>query len=443
MIAPRTPLLLGFALLVVPAATVATARPAALPLPAAAAAAFLLAAVWDALRSQTRLRSLSIEAPPVVRLNAGREGVLPLRVVNPQTFSRRLRLALELPAGAGDAGMLAATVPAGPEPSQLPVAVRSGGRGRYAVRACHVEEPSPLGLWAARRRVSLDSEMRVYPDLSRERRQLASLFLRRGGFGVHPHRQVGHGREFEKLREYVPGDGTEDIHWKATARRGRPITKVFQLERTQEIYVILDASRLSTRRTDSGECTATVLDRFLAAALVLGLAAERQGDRFGLVAFDARLRDFLPARTGRSHYRACRDALYALEPRDAAPDFDELFAALGGRLRRRALLVFLTSLDDPGVAEAFLRSSERMGRRHLMLVNSLRPADARPLFSEPSAASTEDLYRHLAGHLRWAELERVRRTLQARGVGFSLLEDERLAADLVARYVSVKQRQLL
>ena len=93
------------------------------------------------------------------------------------------------------------------------------------------------------------SEIRVYPNLFTERRNLAALFLHRGAFGLHAQRQVGKGREFEKLREYMPGDSFDEIHWKATAKRGRPITKVFQIERTQEVYVVIDASRLSARPT--------------------------------------------------------------------------------------------------------------------------------------------------------------------------------------------------
>ena len=98
-------------------------------------------------------------------------------------------------------------------------------------------------------------------------------------------RQIGRGREFEKLREYVAGDGLDEIHWKAAARRGRPITKVFQVERTQEIYVIIDASRLSARTM--GEETA--LEREVAGALLTGAAAERAGDLFGLAAFSDRV----------------------------------------------------------------------------------------------------------------------------------------------------------
>src|SRR5207247_4961504 len=104
-----------------------------------------------------------------------------------------------------------------------------------------------LGFWAARKSVATKSEVRVYPNLFNERKNLAALFLHRGAFGLHAQRQVGKGREFEKLREYIPGDGYDEIHWKATAKRGRPVTKVFQIERTQEVYVVIDASRLSAR----------------------------------------------------------------------------------------------------------------------------------------------------------------------------------------------------
>jgi len=451
-LAPRTPLLAGFALLVVPAATLATARPAAAAVPAVLAAAFLAAAALDALWARRRLGTLGVEAPAVARLSAARPGSLSLRVKNGAQRGRRVRLLPDVPAAVRPEGdPLEAELPAGCPVSGIAVPCAPSRRGRYALQRCHLEETSPLGLWAARRTEALATEVRVYPDLSRERRHLAALFLRRGGLGVHAQRQVGQGREFEKLREYVPGDSYADLHWKATARRGHPITKVFQVERTQEVYVVLDAGRLSTRVTapepgagfDPGPLGTTLLDRFVTATLVLGLAAERQGDLFGVAAFSDRVLRFVRARTGKAHYGTCRDALYALEPQDAAPDFDEVFTALDTRLRRRSLLLFLTSLDDPAVAESFARGVERVSRRHLVLVNGLRPPGALPLFSGGDVATVDDLYRHLAGHLRWADLEGVRLTLRARGVGFSVLEDERLAGELVSQYLGVKQRQLL
>src|SRR5204862_3712820 len=135
------------------------------------------------------------------------------------------------------------------------------------------------------------------------------IFLHRRAFGIHAQRQVGKGRDFEKLRDYMHGDPLEDVHWKATAKRGRPVTKVFQIERTQEVYVVVDCSRLSGRvSSDPSEAAlieernsaiksvaTTVLDRFLTTTLLLALATEQQGDHFGLVTFSDRVHTVIHA----------------------------------------------------------------------------------------------------------------------------------------------------
>jgi hypothetical protein len=107
------------------------------------------------------------------------------------------------------------------------------------------------------------------------------------------------------------------------------------------------------------------------------------------------------------------------------------------------LLVFLTALDDPVLAESFVRNMDLIRRQHLVLVNMLQPPGARPLFSDPKIDSLDDLYRHLGGQIRWHNLRELERVLQRRGVRFSLFENERMSAQLVSQYLSVKQRQLL
>jgi hypothetical protein len=74
------------------------------------------------------------------------------------------------------------------------------------------------------------------------------------------------------------------------------------------------------------------------------------------------------------------------------------------RLRRRALVVFLTALDDPALAESFVRSIELVSHQHLILVNVVQPPGAVPLFSDPNVSDIDDLYERLGGHLRWHNL---------------------------------------
>jgi uncharacterized protein (DUF58 family) len=377
----------------------------------------------------------------VVRLGKDRPGAIEIQVKNESQRSRKIRMGLALPSEFSspqeDTQIL---LPAQVEWSRLVWDCTPSRRGNYRLAHCHLETPSPLGFWMVRSAAPVASELRVYPDLRRERNSAAAIFLNRGMSGMHLQRQVGKARDFEQLRDYLPGDGYEDIHWKATAKRGHPVTKIFQLERTQEIYVVIDASRLSARPAPDGS---TLLERFITAGLVLGQAAEQQGDLFGLLTFSDRVERFVRAKSGPSHYNVCRDAIYALQPRAATPDFEELAAFIRLRLRRRALLLFLTSLDDPVLAESFVHAVDLIRRQHVIEVNMMQAPEIAPMFSGKPAEGVDDLYRHLGGHIQWNNLCGLEKTLHRRGVRFSLLQNERLGAQLITQYLNVKRRQLL
>lgn len=450
MIVPTSRLLFWVAVIVLPFALMVAVVPATMMISLLFIGGLFLISAADAAGAKTGLTGISLELPAIVRMSKDREAKLEIRIRNEKQTVKKLRFGLAWPREIKSADEEMETLlPAQSEWSRLTWPCVPLKRGNFRLDWAFVETSSPLGLWVARKKAPVNSELRVYPNLLGERKNLAALFLNRGAFGMHAQRQVGKGRDFEKLREYVPGDGYDEIHWKATARRGKPITKVFQIEKTQEVYVIVDASRLSARMANDSAAPGNtqggvqVLERFVTAALVLGLAAEQQGDFFGLLTFSNKVEKFVRAKNGQAHCNACRDALYTLEPRIVTPDFDELATFLRLRLRRRALLVFLTALDDPALAESFVRNLELLRRQHLVLVNMIQPPGVAPLFSHPEVATMDDLYRELGGHLQWQKLRELQKVLQRIGVQFSLLGNERLSAELVSQYLSVKQRQLL
>ncbi len=175
----------------------------------------------------------------------------------------------------------------------------------------------------------------------------------------------------------------------------------------------------------------------------MGLAADRQADEFGLLAFDDRVRKFMRAKSGKAHYDVCRDALYTLQAKSVTPDFAELFTFIATTIRRRALLIMLTNLDDPVLAESFAANIDVISRRHLVLVNMLKPAGAQPLFSDPAVNTVDDIYQNLGNHLQWRHLREAEKYLRRRGVGFYLLENENLCTDIVSQYLTIKRRQVL
>lgn len=446
MISPSNRLLFWTGGLLVPSAAVAVLSPESGVIGWAGIAAFALIAILDALSGALTLDDLTVESDEVIRVSKDREATVWLTINNPKQKSRGLRLGLPWPRDIDtEEDELTTILPAEAESARVPWNFVPRKRGKYLLERCHLEGQSPLGLWNIRRPSPISSEIRVYPNLLTERKHVAAMFLNRGTLGMHAQRQVGQGRDFEKLREYIPGDGYDEIHWKATAKRGKPVTKVFQIERTQEIYVIVDSSRLAARPVaspDSPEST-TTLERFITASLILGVAAERQGDLFGLVTFSDQADTFVRAKNGKAHYAHCRDALYTLESKLVSPDFEEMAAFLRTKLRRRALLVFLTELDDPVLAEQFIKSMDLLSRQHLILVNMMQSPKVKPLFEDAGIETMDDIYEQLGGHLRWQELRELDKKLRQRGVTFSTLENERMSAQLVTQYLNVKRRQLI
>jgi uncharacterized protein (DUF58 family) len=143
------------------------------------------------------------------------------------------------------------------------------------------------------------------------------------------------------------------------------------------------------------------------------------------------------------HFRLCRETIYNLQARRVSPDFRELFASLQLNLRRRSLLIFFTSLDDPLLAETFAREVSLVARRHLVLVNVMRTAGLQPLFETDAPADVDSAYRALAGQMRWNKMHELQIALRNRGVRLSLVDPQNIKAQATAAYLEIKRRQLL
>lgn len=432
MIVPTPRLILLSALIALPAFAVIPLLPGAAGPAALVIAAGLAIAAADAALGSRPVRALSMEAPPFVRLTEGRAGAIHLVLQNGSAHPLTARIALALPDGITSSETFTPVhVPSGR--SSVDYALTGVARGARLLDQARIESRSALGLWHVRTARPLACQLRVYPDL--RDRATAALFQRAGAAGTQMHRQVGKGREFDRLRQFVPGDSIEDVHWKATAKRGAPVVKLFRLEHSQQVYVALDCSRLSALESR--------LAGFVDATLHLALCAERQGDRFGLILFSDRVHRIVDARRGTSHFRLCRDAIYNVQPRRVNPDFAEVCDSLQRKLTRRSLIVFLTCLDDTFLAESFERDISIMARRHLLLVHLMRGAETRPLFDGDMPENLDDAYFALASQLNWNRARRLQLALQNHGVRLSMLDPARAKQQVAAAYLDVKRRQLL
>ena len=185
--------------------------------------------------------------------------------------------------------------------------------------------------------------VKVYPNMRRAREaELKALGTRSFVAARRKSQWRGEGRDFESLRDYVRGDEMRHISWTATARRGKLVTRQYQMERDQTILVALDAGRLMTGRLEHE----TKLDLAVHATLALMSAAARAGDNAGLLVFGRRIKTFLPPKRGAEHLDAALEALHAIEPEMIEPSYARAFEFVSANSQRRSLVVVLTDLVD-------------------------------------------------------------------------------------------------
>lgn len=290
--------------------------------------------------------------------------------------------------------------------------------------------------WA---RAQVGQTVRVYPNIE-EAQKLRIYLIRSRQIELEKRlkRQRGYGREFESLREYRAGDEWRDICWTATARRGRLITKVHQLERSQTVWILVDTGRLLRARVDR----LTKLDYTVDAALSLAQVAFHSGDRVALLAYGRKPQQRVAPGRGISHLRAMVESLAQVhtEPFEA----DHLLAAeqLLSAQSRRSLIVWLTDLAETAATPEVIECAARMAKRHLVLLGIIGQPDLHRVIAS-SPRSESEMYRYAAALEIVHRRDLLLRRLRQQGALTLEVDPMKLSTAVVNRYLEVKERSLL
>jgi uncharacterized protein (DUF58 family) len=161
------------------------------------------------------------------------------------------------------------------------------------------------------------------------------------GFWNGMHRSPFHGFsvEFTEYRQYTPGDDPRYVDWKLFARSDRYYLRKFEDETNLRCQLLVDASRsmgygsLGYTKSDYANTLAATLAHFLF----------KQGDAVGVLTFDEKVRDYLPARNRPGHLR---HLMLNLEKASAGTSTD-LITPLDRAVeltRKRGLMVLISDL---------------------------------------------------------------------------------------------------
>jgi len=386
-------------------------------------------------------------AAPVRRLGLARSGDtsarlgesadVTLTVTNPSGRLLRARLRDAWPPSSWQPGTEVAasrhhlTVPPG-ERRRITTRLRPTRRGdRHADRVT-IRSYGPLGLFSRQGTHTVPWTVRVLPPFTSRKHLPSKLARLRELDGRTSVLSRGEGTEFDSLREYVPGDDTRSIDWRATARHTSVAVRTWRPERDRHILLVLDTGRTSAGRVGD----APRLDASMDAALLLAALASRAGDRVDLLAYDRRIRALVQGRSAREVLPSLVDAMATLEPELIESDARGLTATALRTAPRRSLIVLLSTLDAAPVEEGLLPVLSRLTQRHTVLLASV--ADPHIARMATARGSTDAVYEAAAAAQAQAERHRTAEQLRRRGVTVVDATPEDLAPALADAYLALK-----
>ncbi|MFE7126123.1 DUF58 domain-containing protein [Streptomyces sp. NPDC057617] len=388
-----------------------------------------------ALAAPVRTLRFTRSGDTSVRL--GESAEVHLTVTNPSGRRLRAHLRDAWPPSAWFAGTEQAasrhklTVPAG-ERRRLTTALRPTRRGDRRTERVTVRSYGPLGLAARQGNHDVPWTVRVLPPFTSRKHLPSRLARLRELDGRTSVLTRGEGTEFDSLREYVPGDDTRSIDWRATARQSAVAVRTWRPERDRHILVVLDTGRTSAGRVGD----VPRLDAAMDATLLLTALASRAGDRVDLLAYDRRTRAQVQGRSASDVLPAMVNALAPLEPELVETDARGLSAAALRSAPRRSLIVLLTSLDTAPIEEGLLPVLPQLTKRHTVLVASV--ADPHIESMSTRRGTVDAVYEAAAGTQAQAQRRRTAEQLQRHGVTVVDATPEKLAPALADAYLALK-----
>lgn len=209
--------------------------------------------------------------------------------------------------------------------------------------------------------------------------------------GLHRSPYHGFSVEFTEYRQYVPGDDLRYLDWRLYARSDRYYLKRFEDETNLRCYLLLDLSRSMSFGTLGYDKAAYA--KTAAATMAYFLSLQR--DAAGLVTFDERIHEYLPARFRPGHLHRLFVALER-SPAGQGTDLTRPLEQVAKTARKRGMVVLLSDLLAPVESLEVQLGCLRSQGHEVAVLRILDPAEIDFSFQESAmfhdVESGRDLY---------------------------------------------------
>ncbi|TCO19336.1 uncharacterized protein (DUF58 family) [Pedobacter psychrotolerans] len=315
--------------------------------------------------------------------------------------------------------------------------LRPTKRGEYDFGFIRIFISSPLGL--INRRYNFDGAkvLPVYPsfiNLGKYELMAVSRYLTE--FGIKKIRKVGQSSEFDQIKNYVGGDDIRTINWKATARKGALMVNTYTDERAQNIYCIIDKSRVMRMPFEG----LSLLDYAINASVALSKVAMLKEDKAGLITISETIGAIVPADRKSSQLGTIMNVLYKEKTRYLESNLELLYSSVRTVVKQRGLLVFFTNFESLSALHRQLPYLKRMAKYHLLLVVFFENTELKALSTE-SAKDIEGIYHQTIAEKFIYEKKLMVKELSKHGILSVLTAPQKLTVNVINQYLALKAQQ--
>jgi len=263
--------------------------------------------------------------------------------------------------------------------------------------------------------------------------------------GLHksPHR--GFSVEFNDYRNYYRGDDMRHVDWKLYARSDKFYIKQYEDETNVRCYIVLDSS--ASMGYSSGGMSKLEYGRTLASALAYFIM--RQRDAVGLITFDEKVNDYIPALCRQPHLIRILRVLAGLKA-GAATNIVRPLSDLAVNLSRKSLVILISDLLEDEVRTIKTLQRLRSMGNDVIVFQVMDDAELNFTFHEATEfidAETSESYITSPAAIRDAYLENLNEFLgfckkqcQSSGVDYCLVNTSQPLDAALTSYISRRAR---
>ncbi len=312
-------------------------------------------------------------------------------------------------------------------------------RGAFTFKSTIVMIQSPLRLFIRRMTFQHPKTIKVYPSTKLFKKvHLMAVSSMNAIAGQRKLKRIGSSVEFDQIRDYVFGDDSRNINWKATARKQSLMVNNYVAEKSQTIYNIIDGGRMMNYTIEG----LTLMDYAINASLMLSKIVLEMNDKIGLIAFNERIQCMLRAERHTQQMMKINNLLYNHTTAFKESAFDNLVNHIQKKVSPHSLLVLYTNFESAPSFERQLPYLKQLSKTHVLLVVLFENKDYIALVQKDNL-SLEQIYVSTLAEKYIFEKKQIIKKLHKLGMNAILTSPHMLTVDVINKYLDLKMSRIL